>query len=201
MTGKTLGLVLAGGASQRFGRDKALALLGGKPVVAHVAALARGQVDDLVLNAAADAAGTRLRVLADRTSGEGPLSGWLAGLRFANENGFDFVATFACDTPFFPSDTVARLHLALSEGADCAMPRSNGQVHHTFALVRATSLPRVDEAFASGQRAIKALARVLRCAFADFSDNSDGPSGDVFFNINQSDDLIVAEHWLAEQGR
>jgi molybdopterin-guanine dinucleotide biosynthesis protein A len=122
------------------------------------------------------------------------------GLRFAKEHGFDFVATFACDTPFFPHDTVARLHLALSDGADCAMPRRNGQVHHTFALVRTTSLDRVDEAFASGMRAIKALGHVLRCAFADFSDNRDGPGGEVFFNINQPDDLIVAERWLAERG-
>lgn len=196
---RTLGLILAGGHSRRFGSDKTRAVLGGKPIVAHVSARAQPQVDQLVLNAAADPAGTGLPMLPDRNSGEGPLSGWLVGLQFAEAHGFDYLATFACDTPFFPQDTVARLHRTLS-GADCAIPMCGGHIHHTFTLVRTASRQRVEEAFATGARAIKALSGVLRCTYADFSDCKDGPCGDAFFNINQLDDLIKAEHWLAGRG-
>ena len=195
---RVLGLILAGGRARRFGSDKALALLGGKPLVTHVAARARGQVDTLALNAAADTAGTGLLLLPDHAVGEGPLSGWLAGLRYAETHGFDHLATFACDTPFFPENTVARLCQAL-EQADCAVPQCGGQIHRTFALVRTASRQRVEEAFASGVRAVKALGTVLRCGYADFSNRTDGPGGDAFFNINQPEDLLTAERWLAER--
>lgn len=196
---RTLGLILAGGRARRFGSDKALAALDGTPLVAHVAARARGQVDTLVLNAAVDAAGTGLLLLPDSTAGEGPLSGWLTGLRYAEAHGFDHLATFACDTPFFPQDTVSRLYHVLAD-ADAAMPQSNGQVHHTFALVRTDSRHRMEEAFAAGVRAVKALGAVLRLTYADFSDRIDGPGGDMFFNINQPSDLVMAERWLTEHG-
>ena len=199
--GKTLGLILAGGASKRFGTNKALADLGGRPIVAHVAARAALQVDRLVLNAADDAAATGLTVVPDLTPGEGPLGGWLSGLTWAKEHGFPLVATFACDTPQFPADIVARLEAAIGDGADCAMARHNDQVHHTFALVRTACLDRLEEAYGAGMRRLRAVGSVLRCALPDFSDCHDGPGGDAFFNINTQDDLDLFRVWMQDHGR
>lgn len=194
-TAKTLGVILAGGASKRFGSNKALADLRGRPVVAHVAARAEGQVDHLVLNAADDAAGTGLPIVPDLAAGNGPLGGWLAALHYAKGEGYALVATFACDTPYFPEDTVARLRVAVIAGSDCAMARHDGQVHHTFALVRTSCLARLEEAYAAGMRRLRAVGQILTCALPDFSDCRDGPDGDAFFNINTQDDLKVFEAW------
>jgi molybdopterin-guanine dinucleotide biosynthesis protein A len=194
MAGGTLGVILAGGASKRFGTNKALAALDGRALVTHVAARAAPQVDRLVLNAADDSAQTGLTVVPDLTAGEGPLAGWIAGLRWAKAEGFALMATFACDTPHFPADTVSRLQAAIT-GVDCAMARHDGQVHHTFALVRTSALSRIEEAYAGGMRRLRAVGGILSCALPDFSDNRDGPDGDAFFNINTRDDLAVFEGW------
>lgn len=198
---RTLGVVLAGGASRRFGSDKALAELDGRSLLAHVVARAAPQVDALVLNGPEDAAGTNLSLVPDCRPSEGPLGGLLAGLSWAKVQGFAYVATFSCDTPFFPTDIVARLHRALSDGAECAMARCRDQVHGTFALVRTSSLDRIEEAFASGLRSPKALGRILRCTFAEVSGDRNGPNGDAFFNINHPADLELAREWLRQPAR
>jgi len=198
---RVLGVILAGGASKRFGANKALATLRGKPLLAHVAARAAPQVDRLVVNAASDIAATGLTVVPDLAPGKGPLGGWLAGLHWAAAHGFPLLATFACDTPHFPADTVARLKAALADGADCAMARHDNQVHHTFALLRTPSRDRLEEAYAAGMRRLRAVGGVLRCALPDFSDCRDGPNGDAFFNINTPNDHALFEAWLQDHGR
>ena len=198
---RVLGVILAGGASKRFGANKALAALQSKPLLAHVAARAAPQVDQLVLNAASDVAATGLTLVPDHVPGEGPLGGWLAGLHWAAEQGFPLLATFACDTPHFPPDTVARLTAALADGADFAMARHDNQVHHTFALLRTSRRDCLEEAYASGMRRLRAVGGVLRCALPDFSDCRDGPNGDAFFNINTPNDLALFEAWLQNHGR
>lgn len=198
---KVLGLILAGGASRRFGSDKSVAELGNHSLIAHVIARATPQVDRLVLNAASDPWDTNLTLVPDRTPGEGPLGGLLAGLYWAREHGFEYVAIFPCDTPFFPDDIVEQLLRAVSGGTHCSMVRCRGQIHCTFALVRVTCLERIEEAFGAGMRSLKALGSILRCSFADFSHCQEGPNCDAFFNINHRSDLDIAECWLQESSR
>lgn len=195
MGAETLGLILAGGASRRFGADKRLAELNGQSLLALVAARAALQVDRLAINAASDPSDLNLPLIPDSTPGEGPLAGLLAGLAWAQAQNFAYIAIFPCDTPFFPSDVVARLRQALSDGADFAMARCCDEIQSTFALVRVSRRDRIEEAFQGGLRSLRGLGSVLRCAFADFSDR-DGPNGDCFFNINQPSDLDLAAAWL-----
>ncbi|MDE2181404.1 MAG: molybdenum cofactor guanylyltransferase [Alphaproteobacteria bacterium] len=194
--GGILGLVFAGGSSRRFGSDKALAVLGGTTLIERVIARATPQVDLLALNGPAHRAARGLLVIPDEAPGEGPLGSILAGLRWARSHGFDMVATFPCDAPFFPHDLVARLRQARGDGVDCTMARHGGDTQFAFALFVVTCADRLTAAYAVGERSLKAMRNVLRCGYADFSDCDDGPGGDAFFNINQPDDLAAAERWL-----
>lgn len=104
---KLLGAVLAGGRSSRFGSDKALAPLGGKPLIAHVVDALRPQVAQLLICGrqwddhawVEDRPGPNL----------GPLGGINAALQYAARHGFDAVLTAPCDVPKLPSDLAARL--------------------------------------------------------------------------------------------
>lgn len=195
-----LGVVLAGGGSRRFGADKGAALLAGKPLLEWAIARARPQVDTLLLNANKDVADiSGIARVADDNPGEGPLAGILVALKRAQDRGFTHVASFACDTPFFPADTVKGLSNALYDArADYAVARCGKTVHRVFALWPVANLPKLQTAFAANARSMHSVENWLTPVWADFPPEG-GPEGDPFFNINTAADLAAAERWLSGQ--
>lgn len=201
MTGsRILGAVLAGGTSRRFGIDKCLAQLGGKTLLERVIERALPQVDALVVNTNSDiAALSGIERLADDWPGEGPLAGILTVMRHAEIHGFSHVASFACDTPFFPRDTVARLWAALYDtNAGYAAARCEDTVHRIFALWPVSHREALDTAFAAGARSMQSVENWLNPVWADFPPEG-GPDGDPFFNINTPAGLETAGQWLARR--
>lgn len=114
---RIVGAILAGGRSSRFGSNKALAPVGGKRLIDHVAAGLGAQVPDLVLCGGAPLL-DGVPCVADRPAPDmGPLGGLNAALHYAETAGFDAVVTIGCDMPVFPADLVAQL---LAAGAPVA---------------------------------------------------------------------------------
>ncbi len=116
------GLVLAGGRSSRFGGEKAVARLTGKPLLAwSLAALAgcRGPVAVSAppgSEAAALARSRGLAVLADDLAhAQGPLTGVAAGLAWAAAAGFEALVTLPCDTPLVGPAEIEALIAALDD--------------------------------------------------------------------------------------
>ncbi len=106
-----LGAILAGGQSQRFGSDKAVALLAGQSLIDRVAAALAPQVDDLVLAGREDVGD--IVAIPDRPSpGLGPLGGLNAALHHARARGYAAVMTVGCDMPVLPPDLAERLRAA-----------------------------------------------------------------------------------------
>ena len=102
-----LGAIFAGGASRRFGSDKAVALLEGRALLDHVADALRSQCDAMVV-VGRDWPG--LARIDDRPRPDlGPLGALAGALVHAAETGFDHVLTSGCDLPDLPPDLVARL--------------------------------------------------------------------------------------------
>src|SRR3546814_10965032 len=101
------------------GGDKFLRELGGQTILARIVDRAGPQVGALVLNANGDPArfaAFGLPVATDAVEGyAGPLAGVLTGMEWAAANapGTAWVASFACDTPVFPEDMVARMVAAV----------------------------------------------------------------------------------------
>ena len=104
---KTLGAILAGGRSRRFGSDKALALVDGKALLDHVADALRPQCARLVV-AGREWAG--VESVADLPeSGLGPLGGLAGALALAQRDGLDVVLSSGCDILGLPDDLAAQL--------------------------------------------------------------------------------------------
>ena len=190
------GVLLAGGLSRRMGGgDKALRLLGGRPLLAHVIDRLRPQVVTLVINANGDPARFAefgLPVVADSVADfAGPLAGVLAGLDWAAANRPDcgLAVSVPTDAPFLPRDLVGRLHQAMQEeGADLACAASAGQPHPVVGLwpVRLRQSLRgalLDE----GIRKVDQWTARYRLATVSFSEER--PGLDPFFNANRPDDL------------
>lgn len=112
---KLLGAVLAGGRSRRFGSDKALAELDGRPLIEHAATALRDHVDHVVI-CGRDSPVAGLASVADWPAPDlGPLGGLCGALRYAAAHGYDAVLSIGCDTPIVPWALLARLGAA--EGA------------------------------------------------------------------------------------
>jgi molybdopterin-guanine dinucleotide biosynthesis protein A len=125
---KVFGLVLAGGRSSRFGREKAAADLAGRPLIAWVVDVLAQGCAEVAVNAKAGsmaeafARGFGLtRLTDDPTDPEGPLAGVRAGLAWARAAGGDALVTAPCDTPFLPQNLTPRLMFAAHGGARAAV--------------------------------------------------------------------------------
>jgi molybdopterin-guanine dinucleotide biosynthesis protein A len=187
------GIILAGGQARRMGGgDKALLMLGGESLLTRAIARIRPQIDLLLLSANGDPARFRhfgLPVLADPIGDQwGPLAGILAGLDYLADKRPDItlMASFAADTPFLPTDLVARLLAARErEGAELAMAESDGHAQPVFALWPVALAGDLRRALQGGLRKVEDFARRYPLARAAWPEAA-------FFNINRPDDLQAA---------
>lgn len=184
-------VILAGGRAQRMGgQDKALQLLCGRPLLAHVIAALGPQVDALVISSNRPAADYRqfsLPVIADTLAEQpGPLAGLLSALQSSDS---ELVLSVPCDTPLLPSDLLERMRAALEAvNADVCSVSDGQQLHAAIMLVRRSLLPALTEYLASGQRKVQAWLRSQRLAIADYSDQPER-----FSNVNTPAELHQLE--------
>lgn len=190
-------IILAGGRSTRMGgRNKALQMLGGQPMIAHVIARLQQQAAPLAINANIDPevfAAFGLPVVADPIAGfHGPLAGVLAGMEWAAELGADSVVSVSVDTPFLPLDLVHRLREAAGTHgiAIAASPDETGRVrdHPTCALWPVSLRSDLHQAIESGLLRPRQYAAAHDPGRAVF----DSRPFDPFTNINTPDELAAA---------
>jgi molybdopterin-guanine dinucleotide biosynthesis protein A len=188
--GAITGIVLAGGQGRRMGGvDKGLVELDGAPLVAHVLARLVPQVGGVLINANQNGeryAAFGWPVVADAVAGfAGPLAGLHAGMTAASTT---HVVTVPCDSPFLPTDLVARLAGALAkDDAELAVARTFDQPHPVFALVRRAVLPHLAAFLAAGGRKIDAWYATLATVEVAFDDEAD-----AFRNINTAAELAAS---------
>lgn len=191
--GSVAGLVLAGGRSVRFGGEKAVALLEGKPLLEWAAERLRSVCTLVAANVRpgteAEAVARRLRlpVLHDEPGDAlGPLAGVKVGLVWAQEQGARTLAVSPCDAPLLPDD----LYVSLMEraGGGAAMAETSDGRQPLCALWPVSALPIVRDALADGAHppTWQVLERVgARKVFFE--------SRQAFANVNTREDLAALE--------
>ena len=197
------GVLLAGGLATRMGGgDKGMRKLGGRPILDRILERVRPQVSALLINANGDPARFRrhgLPVMADVIAGfQGPLAGVLTGLEWAAEHaprGTRFVASFATDAPFVPTDLVARLRAEVEKaGAEMACAASAGRTHPVFGLWPIGLAGALRRAMEDDEmRKIDRWTARYDLVEVDFPTDPIDP----FFNINEPGNLDEAERLLA----
>jgi molybdopterin-guanine dinucleotide biosynthesis protein A len=205
--GPIVGVLLAGGRSSRMGGgDKSLLRLGGRPLLAHAIERLRPQVETMVLNANGDPArfaSFGLPVVADSVEDfAGPLAGVLAGMEWTKAHQPDVrcIVTGATDTPFFPTDLVARLRQAVAGRDDTlAIASSEDGEHYAFGLWPCALAPYLRRALDEERRKAGDFIHTHGAIFVDFEPQRIGATSlDPFFNINEQRDLARAEALLKE---
>jgi molybdopterin-guanine dinucleotide biosynthesis protein A len=167
------GLVLAGGRSSRFGRNKLAEPLGGRPLLAHavaaVGSVARevivllppvGEPPPLPRSVGADR--IPVRIARDPEPFGGPLVALLAGLERASE---PFALVVGGDMPGLAGPVLAALLRALdaSEDVDAAVLEFRGRRQALPAALRVgAATTAAHRLLGEGERSIHALLRGLR---------------------------------------
>jgi len=187
------GLVLAGGRSVRFGGEKAVAELEGRPLLEWAAQRLRTVCANVAINVrkgteaerAANALGlpTLFDVEGDAL---GPLAGVKVGLIWAEQLGAHALAVSPCDAPLLPDDLYVRL-LERAEGGAAMAETSEGR-QPLCSLWPVAALAAVRAALADGAHppTWQLLERLgARKVFFE--------RPETFANINTRDDLAAAE--------
>ena len=197
-------IILAGGSSTRLGQDKALLLLGKKPLVKHVLDSAKNLVDEtiLVVSSPAQEAEYRdyvlpdTRIVVDRRDVQTPLVGVLTGFESAHG---EYSLVLACDIPFV-SRSVLSLLLDLSMNKNAVIPRwPNGHIEPLQAVYR-TKMAEVasNDALNEGRLNMQAMVdrlQGIRYVSTLVLTQLD-PELRTFFNVNTLLDLKKAESML-----
>jgi molybdopterin-guanine dinucleotide biosynthesis protein A len=193
-------IVLAGGFSSRFGMDKGVLELAGKPLIRHVVDAVAGLVDEVVvvtnseerIARYAEVMGGGVRFVVDVCEARSPLIGALSGFGAARG---DYSLLLPFDTPFVSGEVVSLL-FELCEGRAAVIPRwPNGYIEPLHAVYQTRrALVAAEGAVAAGGLRVRALIERLRGVryVSTLVVQQLDPELLTFFNVNTPADLDKA---------
>jgi molybdopterin-guanine dinucleotide biosynthesis protein A len=178
-----LGVVLAGGASRRMGRDKAALELRGRPLLAWVVEALSAAFGGVVVVGPPERSALvpGVQVVTDAYPSQGPLGGIATALRHAS-SGRVFVA--ACDMPFL-QPALARYLTTVAPDAAACVPRSARGVEPLCACYGHACLPVAEALLAEGDLALAALLVRIDARIIEPEEwRTHDPSGRSLVNVN-----------------
>jgi molybdopterin-guanine dinucleotide biosynthesis protein A len=194
--------------SSRFGSNKALQTLAGKPLIRHVVERVADVTDEVVVVIGRAEPRSKytavlpvsVKVVNDDREGKNPLIGMVTGLAAVES---DYAAILACDAPFVKSEAIGLLFRRASD-ADAAIPRwKQCKIEPLQAVYR--RIPTLQAALAtlipSGLSIEDMIMKLRRVVYVsvEYEMASIDRSLTTFFNINTREDLKAAEKMLAER--
>jgi len=195
--GDLTGLVLAGGASQRMGHDKAFLELGGQPLI-QIAIERMMVICGEVIIVAGEVSsyeGLGVAVVRDSFQDVGVLGGLHAGLAASSH---ELALAVGCDMPFLKPE-VLRAFATWAEGYDVALLRHNGYVEPLHGAYRRTCLSPIESAIRAGKRRIISFFPQVRVRTVTPEDlTSIDPELDSFRNLNTPEEWEAAKEAWSE---
>jgi len=184
------GVLLAGGSSSRFGTNKALALLNGKPLIEYIAETLSRHFSELLLVTNTPEVYEFLGwpMTGDIIKNSGPLAGIHAALHtIAAPRAF----VAACDMPLV-DERLIRYLCSLPGDWDAVVPRLGKGLEPLVAVYHKSALPVITEHLKNQQRTISQIFAQLRVREVGKKEiltvTGDEKS---FWNVNRPDDLAA----------
>lgn len=189
---RAAGLVLAGGAGSRLGRDKPSLPVAGEALLLRVLRVL-GEAG-LAPRAVAAAPGQELpglppgvALLRDRVAGEGPLQGLADALAVLGAGGADLVFVAACDLPLLTPSFVRAVVEGVGERRGLVPRDGRGRSHVLAASYRCDLEPDLRELLAAGRRDVRSLLGLP--GIETFETGAPGSETRELFNLNRPEDL------------
>jgi molybdopterin-guanine dinucleotide biosynthesis protein A len=193
-----LGVVLAGGKSQRFGEDKCQVKLGDKLLIDYILSEIIDEFKEVLLisnNKIKYNHSNKISLVEDFKKELGPLGGILTAMKWIKKNNksYKWISTFPSDTPFFKKQILNNfIEEIKSYEGKLFFINSNNTRHNIFGLWSIDLLERLEKDLENGERKVEMWANKIGVK----SINMKFENKDPFFNINTKEDLIKAEKYL-----
>lgn len=192
-TGRIGGIVLAGGRSSRFGRDKLAEPIDGRPLLDLAVEAALSVASDVVVVVAQGTeriVPTGARITHDRDAYLGPLAGVATGLA-ALDPDVERVIVVGGDMPTLATSVLRRLIDGLGPGASAVLLGTIGDPAPLPAAYDRRAAQSVGEALlAAGERRLRSLPARLETAVVPAADWArDDPTAATLRDIDRIEDL------------
>lgn len=192
MTERVAAVVLAGGRSSRFGRDKLAEPIDGRPMLTHVIEHLRDVTPEIVVVAAAGALpdiASDVDLVHDDAPFEGPLAGVAVGLR-AVDPGIERVIVVGGDMPTIVPAVLARLLEALARRQAAVLADGERARPLPLAVRRSSGAEAADRLLEDGERRLRALLERLDVeVIPEDSWRVDDPDGETLRDVDEPGDL------------
>ncbi|WP_411552433.1 molybdenum cofactor guanylyltransferase [Paenibacillus lautus] len=195
-SGQVTGIVLAGGASRRMGRNKALLPMEGMSLIGRTVH-ALDKVSGRVILSANDPGPYQflgLECVPDLYVGQGPMAGLHAALK-SSRSTWNLVA--ACDMPYIHERFLqGLLDLAnMQDTADAIIPVVEGRMHPLLAAYRREAAESLERRLIRGQLRMVEWVQELNAVFANEEELTEVTGLDprrILFNMNTPVDYEAA---------
>ena len=182
------GLILAGGESSRYGKNKALVNINGIPLIQRVSRVMQSIFQEVILitNTPNEYSFLNLPMYKDLIKGLGPVGGLFTGLtRMVNESGF----LVGCDMPFLNGELIRHI-VEIRDDCDVIVPRISGMLEPLHALYSKGCLPAIRKLIDSRKYQIFQFFSEVSVKYVDedFIRRFD-PEIRCFYNINEPQQL------------
>lgn len=179
-----------------MGRDKALMLFLGEPLIAHMTRRLADLADEMIVttNQPEKYAFLGLPLYEDILPGMGALSGLYTALSAAR---WPVVAVVACDMPFIKSDLLrTQCRMLVEESADVVVPRSPLGLEPLHAAYhRENCLPAIRAALDNGERKVSSWYPAVRVRMLEPNEVAVyDPDFLSFINVNNPEEFRRAEN-------
>ena len=192
---KILGVVLAGGKSLRFGKDKSQVKLNNKSLIDHILSEILTEFKELLIvsnNSIKFNKSKKITIIGDFKNNLGPLGGVLTAMKWIKDNNKDYqwISTFPTDTPFFKNQILKDFHdkINLKKGK-LFFIKSNNTRHNIFGLWSIDLADKLKKDLENGDRKVEDWANKVGVNIIDMEFEKNDP----FFNINTKEDLEKAK--------
>ena len=194
-----LAVVLAGGKSQRFGKDKSQVKLGNKILIDHVLTEIVDLYKDILIVTNEPIKfldSNKISTTNDIKKGLGPLGGVLSAMKWVKDNkkNYEWISTFPIDTPFFKKEHLSKFYKEIAlDKSNLFFMKSKNTRHNIFGLWSLKLFEKLEFALNSGDRKVELWANEIGVKTIDFKHEN---NKDPFFNINTEEDLEIAKKLL-----
>ena len=195
---KILGVVLAGGKSQRFGEDKSQVKLHGKILIDYILSEIIDQFEEILIvtnNEIKFKFSKKISITKDLIEGVGPLGGILTAMKWIKKNNknYKWISTFPSDTPFFTKNELQIFYKKIDIQKSKLFFIKNKQTRHNiFGLWSMDLMEKLDNDLKKGERKVEVWADTAGVEIV----NIEYEKKDPFFNINTKEDLEKAYKML-----